>query len=250
MSALAAPPGTTPAATRTRAGSGSRSAPRSAGRTSTPPTTTSQWVNVSGLRGCFAFVMRVDPQNLLFESNEHDNTLASGSSASPTTRAPSTAETEASRATAADPRRRREPPSRRIVQVAVDVDRGDVDDGRGQAGQRAAVDREVGAGDDRLRHVLEARRRRLAAEVGRGLEHRAHGARQRAVDQADAEARRVLAAGERVAVLGVGDDQGHRARQQGADRVAGARAEAVDAARASPAARSRGPPRACRRRGP
>ena len=32
-----------------------------------------QWVNVSGLRGCFAFVMRVDPQNLLYEENEHDN---------------------------------------------------------------------------------------------------------------------------------------------------------------------------------
>ena len=32
-----------------------------------------QWVNVSGLRGCFAFVMRVDPRNLLFESNERNN---------------------------------------------------------------------------------------------------------------------------------------------------------------------------------
>ncbi|MFI5026320.1 MAG: lysyl oxidase family protein [Solirubrobacterales bacterium] len=32
-----------------------------------------QWVNVSGLQGCFAFVMRVDPQNLLFESNESNN---------------------------------------------------------------------------------------------------------------------------------------------------------------------------------
>ena len=32
-----------------------------------------QWVNVSGLRGCFAFVMRVDPQNLLYEEDEHDN---------------------------------------------------------------------------------------------------------------------------------------------------------------------------------
>jgi hypothetical protein len=32
-----------------------------------------QWVNVSGLRGCFAFVMRVDPQNLFYEDNEHDN---------------------------------------------------------------------------------------------------------------------------------------------------------------------------------
>jgi hypothetical protein len=33
-----------------------------------------QWINVGGLRGCFAFVMKVDPQGLLFESNENDNT--------------------------------------------------------------------------------------------------------------------------------------------------------------------------------
>jgi len=33
-----------------------------------------QWINVAGLRGCFAFTMTVDPRNLLYESNEHDNT--------------------------------------------------------------------------------------------------------------------------------------------------------------------------------
>ena len=33
-----------------------------------------QWIDVSGLRGCFAFTMTVDPKELLFESNEHDNT--------------------------------------------------------------------------------------------------------------------------------------------------------------------------------
>ncbi len=33
-----------------------------------------QWIGVKGLRGCFAFVMVVDPQNLLYESNEEDNT--------------------------------------------------------------------------------------------------------------------------------------------------------------------------------
>jgi hypothetical protein len=33
-----------------------------------------QWIDVSGLRGCFAFVMKVDPLNLLYESDEHDNT--------------------------------------------------------------------------------------------------------------------------------------------------------------------------------
>ncbi len=32
-----------------------------------------QWVNVSGLRGCFAFVMRVDPYDHLYESNERNN---------------------------------------------------------------------------------------------------------------------------------------------------------------------------------
>ena len=33
-----------------------------------------QWVSVAGLRrGCYAFVMRVDPQNLMYESNEGNN---------------------------------------------------------------------------------------------------------------------------------------------------------------------------------
>ena len=32
-----------------------------------------QWIDVSGLRGCFAFTMTVDPKHLLFESNEKDN---------------------------------------------------------------------------------------------------------------------------------------------------------------------------------
>jgi hypothetical protein len=32
-----------------------------------------QWIDVSGLRGCFAFTMTVDPEHLLFESNEGDN---------------------------------------------------------------------------------------------------------------------------------------------------------------------------------
>jgi Lysyl oxidase len=38
-----------------------------------PSTYDRQWVNVSGLRGCFAFVMRVDPQNLLYEESEGNN---------------------------------------------------------------------------------------------------------------------------------------------------------------------------------
>ena len=32
-----------------------------------------QWIGVAGLRGCFAFVMTVDPNNLLYESDEGDN---------------------------------------------------------------------------------------------------------------------------------------------------------------------------------
>jgi hypothetical protein len=32
-----------------------------------------QWIRVGGLRGCFAFRMIVDPEQLLFESNESDN---------------------------------------------------------------------------------------------------------------------------------------------------------------------------------
>jgi hypothetical protein len=33
-----------------------------------------QWIDVSGLRGCFAFQMTVDPKELLIESDEKDNT--------------------------------------------------------------------------------------------------------------------------------------------------------------------------------
>jgi hypothetical protein len=33
-----------------------------------------QWIDVAGLRGCFAFTMTVDPMHLLVESNESDNT--------------------------------------------------------------------------------------------------------------------------------------------------------------------------------
>jgi len=35
-----------------------------------------QWVSVAGLRGCYAFVMRVDPLNLLYEANERNNRSA------------------------------------------------------------------------------------------------------------------------------------------------------------------------------
>ncbi len=32
-----------------------------------------QWVNITGLRGCYSFVMRVDPENHIHESNERNN---------------------------------------------------------------------------------------------------------------------------------------------------------------------------------
>ena len=70
---LAAPPRTTPAATRTRTSTGSRSGTSVGWSDIYPADYDRQWINVAGLRGCFAFVMRVDPQNLLYESNENDN---------------------------------------------------------------------------------------------------------------------------------------------------------------------------------
>jgi hypothetical protein len=33
-----------------------------------------QWIRVGGLRGCYAFEMKVDPKSLLYEANENDNT--------------------------------------------------------------------------------------------------------------------------------------------------------------------------------
>lgn len=38
-----------------------------------PSTYHRQWVDVTGLRGCFAFVMHVDPRNLLYEEHEGNN---------------------------------------------------------------------------------------------------------------------------------------------------------------------------------
>lgn len=40
-----------------------------------PPTYPEQWIDVTGLRGCFAYVQIADPENGIFESNE-DNNLA------------------------------------------------------------------------------------------------------------------------------------------------------------------------------
>ena len=51
----------------------SRWAPRWAGPTSIPSTYHEQWIDVTGLRGCFAYVHRADPENHIFESNETNN---------------------------------------------------------------------------------------------------------------------------------------------------------------------------------
>jgi hypothetical protein len=39
-----------------------------------PAAYSKQWIDVAGLRGCFAYEMTVDPKEHLFESNEDDNT--------------------------------------------------------------------------------------------------------------------------------------------------------------------------------
>jgi len=39
-----------------------------------PAAYSKQWINVAGLRGCFVYRMTVDPKEVLFESNEDDNT--------------------------------------------------------------------------------------------------------------------------------------------------------------------------------
>jgi hypothetical protein len=39
-----------------------------------PAAYSKQWIDVAGLRGCFAYRMTVDPKEALFESNEDDNT--------------------------------------------------------------------------------------------------------------------------------------------------------------------------------
>jgi hypothetical protein len=38
-----------------------------------PPVYPEQWIDVTGLRGCFAYVHRADPKNGIYESNERNN---------------------------------------------------------------------------------------------------------------------------------------------------------------------------------
>ncbi|MGI8750690.1 MAG: lysyl oxidase family protein [Thermoleophilaceae bacterium] len=41
-----------------------------------PPTYDEQWIDVTGLRGCFAYVHTADPRNGVYESNERNNSAA------------------------------------------------------------------------------------------------------------------------------------------------------------------------------
>jgi hypothetical protein len=41
-----------------------------------PPSYPDQWLDVSGLRGCFAYVHAADPHNGIYESNEHNNSAS------------------------------------------------------------------------------------------------------------------------------------------------------------------------------
>ena len=41
-----------------------------------PPTYPEQWINVTGLRGCFAYLHEADPGNGIYESNERNNSAA------------------------------------------------------------------------------------------------------------------------------------------------------------------------------
>ena len=73
--ALAPQPRTTPAATRTPTATAVTLGTSVGWSDIYPADYDKQWINVAGLRGCFAFVMRVDPQNLLYESHEDNNSL-------------------------------------------------------------------------------------------------------------------------------------------------------------------------------
>ena len=41
-----------------------------------PPTYPEQWIDVTGLRGCFSYQHKADPTNVLYESNERNNSAS------------------------------------------------------------------------------------------------------------------------------------------------------------------------------
>src|SRR5918994_3607213 len=109
--------------------------------------------------------------------------------------------------------------------AAFGIESGEVDDRRRLAAELPPVDRQVGPGEDRRGDVIEAMRRRLAARVGTRLEDGAPRAGEGALDEADAQALRILPTGEGVAPPGVVDHGRHGAGQQRPEGIARARAE-------------------------
>ena len=204
-----------------------------------------QYINVSGLRGCFVYEMTVDPEGNLFESNEKDNTSQPSRPAA--LRRPGHELRADGRRLASRRRRRRgrwpgRPPEtaplRRICQepsasiaVRSTTVEGNPVSSPPSIARSAPATIESGTSSKRDGAGSPLR----LAEVWKIGHHRAA---QGPVEQAHAESAEVLATGQRVAPLGVGDDQGQRSRQQSADRRFGARAEPGRPARASPAARS------------
>ncbi len=100
------------------------------------------------------------------------------------------------------------PPSRRIAPAAARLEARHVDDRRGHA---PSARRRRSPGRRRRGFPRgtssNARRRGLAAQIGRSLEERRRDTGQRALDQADPEALGVLAARQRIAALGVVHDE-------------------------------------------
>ena len=122
-------------------------------------------------------------------------------------------------------------------------------DRRGHSGELAAVDRQVDRGE--IPGSTSSKRAGAGSplRLAQVWKIGAPAPSERPADQPQTEPLRVLAAGERVAVLGVRDHERHGpgSRAPSASRVRG---PSPRSARASRAARSRGRPRACRRRGP
>ena len=78
---------TTPAATRTPTRTGVTLGTSVGWSDIYPADYDKQWIDVTGLRGCFAFVMTVDPQHLLFESERARQHLVGACVRLPYTRA-------------------------------------------------------------------------------------------------------------------------------------------------------------------
>ena len=121
-----------------------------------------QWIDVSGLRGCFAFPMTVDPKHLPASSRTSTTTPRTAAAAAVRpARLPSATLVEADAGEGARQVAFGDRALAEDLPVAAVVDRGDVDDGRGQAAQLAAVDRQVDARRGSSRGRPRSGRRRV-----------------------------------------------------------------------------------------